>query len=223
MDRPGNDPALLADDLRNLRVINRCFGGLWVARRSILRLIAGTPCPSPIEFLDLATGSADYPVHIAKWMRRAGRPVRIEAVDRNSFMVAVARERTAQIPEISVHEMDILSLPFPDGSFDVVLCSSALHHFSRGDAVRILREMIRISRIGIIVNDLERSWLGAWAAWLYVHSTTRNPITWNDSYLSVLRGFTKRELSAMAEEAGIRMFHVRRHPFFRLALVGTHR
>jgi ubiquinone/menaquinone biosynthesis C-methylase UbiE len=223
MDRPGNDPALLADDLRNLRVINRCFGGLRVARRSIVRLIDGSPHRSPIELLDLATGSADYPVHIAEWMKSARRQVRIEAVDKNAFMVAAARERTARIPEISVHEIDILSLPYPDGSFDVVMCSSALHHFSRGEAVRILRDMIRISRIGIIVNDLERSRIGAWAAWLYVHSTTRNPITWNDSYVSVLRGFTKAELTAMAEEAGIKHHHVRRHPFFRLVLVGMHR
>ena len=36
MDRPDADPRMLRDDLKNLRVINRLFGGLSAIRKSIL-------------------------------------------------------------------------------------------------------------------------------------------------------------------------------------------
>ena len=223
MDRPGNDPGLLGGDLENLRIINRRFGGLRAVRHNIRPLLDRIDSRKTIEILDLATGSADYPVHIAESMRREGRPVRIEAVDNNPFMVAVARERTSPWPEITVRGMDILSPSYPDGSFDIVLCSSALHHFSHRDGVRVLREMGRLSRIGFIVNDLDRSRLGAWAAWLYGHVSTTNPITRHDACASMLRAFTKREMILMSKEAGIGSFVVKRELVFRLVLVGVHR
>ncbi len=222
MDRPGNDPELLAGDLENLRVINRRFGGLRAIRRNILPLIGRIDPQRTIEILDLGTGSADYPVHLATWLKNLGRKVHIEAVDKNPFMVGIGREMTSAFPEITVKEMDVLSLPYPDRSFDVVLCSSAIHHFSRRDVVRILSEMNRLSRFGFVVNDLHRSWLGAWTVWLYAHLSTTNPITRHDAYVSILRGFRENELAGMAQEAEVRSFVVVRQVFFRLILTGMH-
>ncbi len=222
MDRPGNDPKLLADDLRNLRVINRYFGGLRAIRRSISPLIDRIDRRKSIEILDLATGSGDYPVFLVKWIKQQGRDVRITAVDKNPFMVEIARKRAVTCPEITIREMDVLSLSFPDRSFDIVLCSSAIHHFSREDAVYLLAQMNRLSRVGFIVNDLNRSLYGAWIVWLYAHLVTTNPITRHDSYASLLRAFTQNELAAMSREAGIRTFTIMKQPFFRLILVGAH-
>lgn len=222
MDRTGIDADLLAGDLGNLRTINNWFGGLRAVRRCVAPLIDGVVQGARIEVLDLATGSADCAVELAKRMRRLGRSVGITAVDKNPFMIETARKMAANFPEITIDEMDILSLPFPDRSFDIVLCSSAIHHFSRRDAVHILFEMNRIARVGFVVNDLDRSRFGAWAAWLYGHLATTNPITRHDSYASVLRAFTVSELTAMSREAGLHSFVVKRQVFFRLILVGVH-
>lgn len=221
MDREGNDPAILAAGLEELRKINRHFGG-WRAVRRAIRPLADRVDPGrTIEILDLGTGSADYPVHLAGWMRRLGREVRIEAVDKNPFMIATARESAAAWPEITIKEMDVLSPSYPDKSFDIVLASLTLHHFSRPDAIRILREMNRMSRVGLIVNDLDRSRVGAWVVWLYGRLATNNPITRHDAYESMLRGFTRNEMIAMSREAGLGSFAVRRMPFFRLLVVAV--
>ena len=40
-----------------------------------------------------------------------------------------------------------------------------LHHLTVEEAVRLIREMARVARLGVVVNDLERSrlgWIGAW-------------------------------------------------------------
>lgn len=221
MDLPGNDPALLAEDLKNLRTINRYFGGFAAVGKTILPFFHGVASDKPVEILDLATGSADHPVEIARIARKLGRRVHIIAVDRNPQILEIARRRTQGIPEIEVARKDLLQLDFADGSFDIVLCSLALHHFSREDAVGILAEMNRICRIGIIVNELNRSWIAAWTAWVYTHVTTRNPLTLYDSYASVLRAFTPVELREMALEAGIERFEIMTRPFFRLILVAS--
>lgn len=220
MDRPNADVSVLRDDLKNLRRMNKYFGGLAAVRTAMRPLLGQMDKEKTVEILDLATGSADHPLAVVELARHLGRRVRIVAVDKNPVMLQTARELTAGIPEISIEEGDILSPRYPDKSFDIVLCSLTLHHFSRADAVAILRNMARLCRVGLIVNDLRRSWLGAWMAWLYTHLTTRNPMTLYDSPLSVLRAFTLEELATMAEEAGINHTTITKQPLFRLVLIG---
>lgn len=222
MDRPNADVSVLRDDLKNLRRINKYFGGLAAVQTALMPLLGQIDKEKAVEILDLATGSGDHPLAVVKLARRLGRRVRIVAVDRNPVMLQIARELTAGIPEISIEEGEILSPRYPDKSFDIVLCSLTLHHFSRDDAIAILRNMARLCRVGFIVNDLRRSWPGAWTAWLYTHLTTRNPMTRYDSYLSVLRAFTPEELADLAREAGIRTFTITQRPFFRLILTTRH-
>ena len=219
MDDPHPDPTMLRDDLRNLRIINKYFGGLRVIQKYASKLMLQINKSQPIHILDLATGSADHPVALAKFARSLGRSVRITAVERNPFTLAVAKERSAQFNEITFVQGDILAMAWSPKSYDIVLCSLAIHHFSREDAIRILRMMQETARVGFVVNDLDRSWPAAWIAWLYTHLTTRNPMTLNDSYVSVLRAFTLEELRDIAGAAGVSNAQIRRHPMFRLALV----
>src|SRR4029079_7287745 len=43
------------------------------------------------------------------------------------------------------------ALPFPDGSFDVVACRIAAHHFT--DVAAAMREMARVTRRLVVVED----------------------------------------------------------------------
>ena len=222
MDLPGIDDRLLQEDLRNLRLINRFFGGLSATRKHIARLFARVPAGREIRILDLASGSGDQPIALVRYARSVHRRVHITAVDRNPTMLGVSRELTAGFPEIRILEADITKLDGKTWDADIVLCSLALHHFSIPDAVRLLATMYRLSSVGFIVNDLNRNWIAAWSAWIYTHLTTRNPLTLNDSYASVLRAFTPSELRTMSEKAGLAHFHIHNEPMFRLVLVGEH-
>ncbi len=220
IDLPTNHPDILRVDLENLRFLNRYFGGLSAVRSYLKPLLVSLNGVGKVEILDLATGSADHPIAIAKIMHEIPHDFRVIAVDKNPQILEIAKENTRQIPQIRIEEQDILALPYGDNSFDVVLCSLAIHHFSDSDAVRILAEMNRISRIGFMVNDLHRTRIGAWTTWLFTHVTSRNPMTLHDSYLSVMRGFTPVELRDLAFRAGIKKFKVKTRPFFRLLLIG---
>ena len=102
MDRPDAEPGMLRDDLKNLRVINKLFGGLSAIRKSILPFISGSDEGREIRILDLATGSADHPIRLAGLARKLNRKVHITAVDSNPIMLEIARERTGRFANVVV-------------------------------------------------------------------------------------------------------------------------
>ncbi len=222
MDLPANDPRILEEDLRNLRILNKLFGGYRAVRRHIVPLFNRVSAGGPIRVLDLATGSGDHPVQLIALARSLQRKLEVVAVDRNPEILRAAREIVASYPDIRLEEADIRSLPYADRSFDIVLCSLGLHHFSDSDAVHILSQMHRLSSTGFIINDLNRTRIGAWTTRAFTALAMRNPMTWHDSYVSFLRAFTADELLAMARQAGVRRCQVYPAPLFRLVLVGEH-
>ena len=107
--------------------------------------------------MDAATGSADQPVELVNLPRRIGVPINITAIDINAKMLKLAKEEVACYPEIQLLQCDILSLPFRENAFDLVVNSLSLHHFSWDKAVKILRTIYKAGRFGMVVNDLHRS------------------------------------------------------------------
>ncbi len=214
-------PPLLAHNLRDIRRVNRYLGGTAVVFAHLPALLADVPHATPITVLDVATGSGDIPRALVRWGRRHGRDLRVVATDVAGDVLAVARRETADEPRIVVEAADARELPYRDAAFDVVICSLALHHLSRGDAVRSLREMGRVARRGVIVNDLTRSWGGYVGAYLLGLLTTTNRLTRHDAPLSVLRAWTPAELRDMATEAGLEVITITGHLWNRVALVGS--
>jgi ubiquinone/menaquinone biosynthesis C-methylase UbiE len=219
MDLPGNDPTELAENLRDIRRVNRFFGGTAVIRSHLPRLLDHVPNGRDATLLDLATGSADIPVAISRWAARRGRAVTIVASDSSAAMLADAGRQIAGHPRITLAQFDARAVPMPDRSFDVVLCSLSLHHFPPQDAVRVLRETARLCRVGFIVNDLRRSRIGYVAAWIASRLGSRNRLTRHDAPLSMRRAYTEEELADLCDRAGITGVAITRHPWFRMAAV----
>jgi ubiquinone/menaquinone biosynthesis C-methylase UbiE len=216
VDMPDADPVLLQGELRNLRIINRRFGGIRSVQQALIPMAAGSDPERTFTILDCATGSADQAVEIVRMLRRLGISVAVTAVDNNDTVLDNAREYASGYSEIRFENLDIRELRYPDRSFDVVLCSLALHHFSRTDAVRCIQEIDRISRIGFILHDLSRSYIAAACAWIYTRVTTTNIMTKTDAIMSVMAAFTKAELAEMIHDAGSGPVEISSAPFFRM-------
>ncbi|MBB4634150.1 methyltransferase domain-containing protein [Longimicrobium terrae] len=219
MDEPGQDAAELARSLADLRGVNRWLGGTRVVLHHLRALVDAEP-PRRWRILDVATGSADIPLAIARWARARGTRVEIVATDLHPTTLAVARERVAGIPDVRAEAADALALPYKDGAFDVVICSTALHHFDDpADVAAVLREMGRVGRVGGIVNDLRRSRPALLGANLLAATVWRtHPVTRHDGPLSVRRAFTPAELMDAARAAGLAGARVHTHAPFRVAL-----
>jgi len=218
IDLPCADLNLLAHTLEDLAWINRRLGSTRLVTNHLASLLHRLP--PRIRILDVATGYADVPRAIVGWARRRGLPIEIEAIDSHGQILELARHASQGYPEIHIRQEDAMNLPYPDGSFDVVLASLILHHTDGEAQTRLLRELHRVARSFVVVNDLRR---GRWpflVTWVSLHLVSRSHVIHHDGPVSVRRGFLAGELLALAREAGWAQARVSRHAFFRLALVG---
>jgi ubiquinone/menaquinone biosynthesis C-methylase UbiE len=219
MDRPDVNKAWLREELEILEKINR-FGAHRLMVRYINHLL-GSKKVEELSVLDLATGAADIPRAIVAWARKSGMKIKVTAVDGNDEVLRSAREWCRDWPEIQLQRSDLLELPYGSASFDIVVCSLALHHFKTDDAIRVLRRMNEIARIGYALNDLQRSWLTIWTSEVLARTIMRSPIVRHDGPQSFRAAFTVRELRSMAEQAGMKNFRLKRHQaIYRMVLSG---
>ena len=218
LDRPDNSDEEVRGNLRDLERLNRFFGGARTVLLHLSRMIGGRS-QSPLMILDIGTGGADIPRAICRWARQLKLTVTVEAMDRSHQVLAAAAEWSAGYPEIRLRQEEAPPLPYPDHSFDYVLCSLFFHHLTEAQGIHLLREMRRVARHGLIVNDLMRSRRARLLTGIATQLLSGNRLTRHDGPMSVLRAFRLTELLHMATEAGLGDVRVSLHPWFRIALV----
>ncbi len=213
LDGPLEDVVALRGNLRDLRRVNRWLGGSALSRSALIALATGFHRDPrvghldwrerPITMLDVGTGSADIPVALVRWTDARGMHLEVEAIDVRHEIVDVAREVTAGVGAVKLEVADGPPLPYPDHAFDVAHMSLVAHHLEPNELEALLREMGRVSRVGVIVNDLERGRLAWLGAWLLARLLTRNRLTRHDAPLSVRRAYRAPELAQIAARVGL--------------------
>jgi len=94
---------------------------------------------------------------------------------------------------------DARALPFRANAVDVVTSSHFFHHFSPDENAAILTESLRVSKIGVAVNDTRRHYLPYLFVRLIAALHLVGRITRSDAPGSVLRGYTIAEARAIAD------------------------
>ena len=221
LDEPGLDLEELDRALAQVADVNRWLGGDRALRRALRPLLDEA---AEQRLLDVGAGNAQVALALARWAARRGRRWRIVALDHHAQTALLACRRVARRPAqpgVQVARGDGLRLPFRDRAFDAAFSMLTLHHLEDDAAVALVREMARVARRVVVVNDLERSLPALLGAQLLAATVwRRSPITRHDGPLSVRRAFTPGELLAIGERAGLERPRVRRHPAFRLVLEG---
>lgn len=217
LDVERGDPHEIEACLRELARVNRWLGGHRTTLAHLGELLAATG-RRRATVLDVAAGGGDMALAMARWARRRGYELSFTFLDRHPVVLAVA-PRVAEAPGRSVRG-DALALPFADRSFDLCVTSLFFHHLEPKAAERVLLEMRRVARAGILVNDLVRDRL-AWG-WIVVLSRlfSRNRLVRHDGPLSVRRAYRPADFRHLAQGAGFRRWGVCRHFPYRMCLWG---
>ena len=169
--------------------------------------------------LDVGTGAGDMPEVLARWGERRGVHLTVVAVDNHRGVLQYMRSVQHLPPSSTFVQADGLCLPFRDQSFDVVMCSTMLHHLDWQQGIVLLHSIAAVARHGVVVNDLVRSRLHYYAARLVLPVVSRNPLTRHDGPLSVLRAYSVGEVREMARLAGLEPVHVSTALGYRFVLV----
>ena len=214
MDQPQPVSAELESDLENIRELNRWFGSYALISMFLSRRIKPG---ARLRIVDLATGSGDIPRLIAEYGRKVGAELQIDALDRQSATLEIARKLSARYPEIAFVEGNLLDWNATE-PYDLVLCTLALHHFSDDDAVRVLQRCRDLSRKFVLVSDLCRGWFGTIGVYLLTAIMFSEPMTKHDARLSIARAFSFSEMNQLARRAGWTNFGHKAFPFARQAI-----
>ena len=133
------------------RVLSLGLDKSW--RRRTVRALALADATSP-RVLDLATGTGDLAVDIARILPRAA----VIGLDPSPGMLGIARDKMAkkQLAErVTLVEGDAQALPYADGEMDAVTIAFGIRNVP--DRTRALREMARVVRPGGRIAILELS------------------------------------------------------------------
>ena len=194
LDAPDVDPGLVTRSLADVAKVNSLFGGVSSALTEFKECLTGLPRAATL--LDVGTGLGDIPAHARSAAARERIILTTIGLDSACELVTANRKSL----EWSVCG-DALHLPFADNSIDVVMCSQVLHHFADDKALTLLREMNRVARCRVIVSDLRRSWISAAGLWLVSFPLRFHAVSRHDGVVSVMRGFTTRELADTVQAA----------------------
>ena len=220
VDRPDVDPTQLREEMEALEKANRWLGAHHLILESVRQLL-GSRSSSTLRVLDLGTGLADIPRALVTWARRNNLPIMVTAVDGNAKTLELARAACRDWPEIELEQHDLRALPYAPDSFDLVLCSLALHHFSAADTVSILRRMHELARHGYIASDLRRNWPAIVMTKLVALVPFKSRAFRQDAVQSCRAAFTIKELRTLAQQAELGDVKITRHHlFFRMNLEG---
>ncbi|MBI4465644.1 MAG: class I SAM-dependent methyltransferase [Acidobacteria bacterium] len=176
----------------------------------VLRLVP--PDSHPAWGLDVGTGPGQIPIKILR--RIPG--LKIVGVDRSPTMLFCARqnaERAGSSNRLLLLVADGHSLPFPEGTFSLVLCNSVLHHAR--EPVQLLRELFRVAapNAALLLRDLRRPSRPflRWHLWRHGHHYHDRMRSLFDD--SVRASYTLDELEGFLQQAqlpGARGFCFRR-------------
>ena len=197
--------------LRELKRVNMFLGGRGTTQKGLQVLQEKLGLHGPLSLLDIGAGGADV-------FEGSVQNLNITVVDRNRRVCEFVKARMPY----SVTCGDALRLSFKDKSFDVVHTSLFLHHLREAEIRQVLSSCVRISRYGIIINDLRRSLVAYAGIKILTTLFSKSFMVKHDGPLSVLRGFSKNELESLLAECGVKKYSLQRKWAFRWLVVIAH-
>jgi ubiquinone/menaquinone biosynthesis C-methylase UbiE len=216
LDADLGTPREIASSLKSMRQVNRWFGGNRTHRRLLLR-VAERMRGREMHILEVASGRADVLQSAAKALMRRGTKLTLTLLDRSAQHLPTDGDWDRELPPPALVHGDALRIPLPDESVDVVSCCLFLHHLDEHQAALFFREALRVARVAVVVNDLERERTNYVLARLCALFDTSR-ISRHDGPVSVRRAYTREELKRLIENTGCD-FELKRRFLFRLGAV----
>lgn len=213
LDEDRGTPQEIEGILDDLWRINRLLGGVSSSLLLLERFFWRTGA-HPVRILDVGAGDGRLAGCLRAELRRRGLRAEFFVLDRRLSHLKHGRPLASGLPSAVA---DVLALPFPEGSFEVVMCNLFFHHFSGEAAEQLLRNLAAVACEAVLINDLERHLL----PYLFIRCApmfARSPMSRHDGLASVRQAYTRDELAAIAASAGFADFEVRRLVPFRLGL-----
>ena len=193
--------------LNELKIINKYLGGISTTKSALSYFIQSKK--GELKILDIGSGSSDNLLSA----KNKYPDLKIISIDKNLRALSNSKNQTKKI------NSDAFKLPFKSNSCDIVHAALFLHHFNEAQIQILLKEFLRMAKLGIIINDLQRSYFALLGIKILTVLFSKSEMVKNDGPLSVKRGFTKAELVKLFKDVRVQNFFIKWKWAFRWMVV----
>lgn len=199
-----------AESLADLRMVNRCFGGVSTTADLLRRAMRAKGLRSA-SVLEVAAGDG-YSI------TRAAQQLNVE----NLIVDALCLDRRGLSEDVQCGERavvgDALNLAFPAASFDFVSCGLFVHHLAPAQVIGFVNGALKVARHAVLINDLRRSRLHL--ALVYAGMPIfRSHIAFVDGLASVRQAYTPKELGELLGQSSAASSELRTRYLFRMGAI----
>lgn len=185
---------VLRDALNKIAKINQLLGGNQLTLQGVKKLISKVSKPTQITIVDVGCGNGDMLRKLADYGAENKLDFKLIGIDANRYTINYARQLSMKYSNIEYCCVDIFSDSFKEIKCDITLFTLTLHHFKNKEIIKLLTLFNLNSRLGIVVNDLQRSAIAYRLFQLLCLVFKLGGMPYEDGLTSILRGFKKQEL-----------------------------
>ncbi len=194
MDDFAMEGEILRKALDKIAKINQLLGGNQLTLQGVQDLIQNIDKNQELLIVDVGCGNGDMLRKLADFGVKNKYNFKLIGIDANAFTINYAQKLSEDYLNISYNCEDIFDKQFSELKYDIVLCTLTLHHFKNNEIENLLQKFYENSKIGIVINDLQRSTISYRLFQLLCFVFRLEEMPRKDGLTSILRGFKMQDL-----------------------------
>lgn len=214
IDELGLEAKALAQNLAEFKWINILLGARFALLSALKRILKQRclPCNQALEIADVGSGGGDLSHAVYTFLKKRFNTGQVWGIDANHFMTEYANtkfNKNIKESRLQFKTLDIYSKEFEAMRFDIVCLTNFCHHLSDTALIGLLQKLKRQTRVAIVMNDLHRHPIAYYGIKIITNVFNLSYLAKNDGPLSVLRAFSKQELTALLQAVGSTKHEIR--------------
>jgi len=198
---------LLLESIEQIAKINQILGGNQITINGIKQLSRNVD--RPIRVLDIGCGGGHMCRKIVNWAKKTNTQIELVGIDANEAAIEYSQKLSRQQPSISFKNVNVFDPNFSFDEFDIAVITLTLHHFTDDQIQSLLHKLSSSIKLGIVINDLQRSKLAFKLYQLLCSLFRFNHMVRYDGSISIRSGFKREELEAFSKQLKLKSYSIK--------------
>jgi 2-polyprenyl-3-methyl-5-hydroxy-6-metoxy-1,4-benzoquinol methylase len=217
-----SDSIATADLYRNLvelDIINKNLGGYNASLKGLGTILGKGKAVRNV--LDIGFGGGDSIKQLSRLSDKMNANLFFYGVDLKRDCVEYAEQNLVALTNKQLICDDYRNISAELlNKIDVIHCSLFLHHLTDAEIIGLFK-FGKAHNCIILANDLHRNWLAYYSIKFLTALFSKSSLVKNDAPLSVKRGFRRKELIQLLQQAGFTQYFVTWSWAFRYIVIAT--